>query len=539
MLIHSRQPPAAFRPIFLLFSFFVLGLLPPNAFAQAPAETTLAAQIEAVINQPGADRAFWGIEVYSPARGQTLYSLNAQRYFVPASVTKLFTTAAALDLVGPDYRFRTYVGTRGRVDESGRLLGDLHLVGGGDPDLAGCVLPYAPLPHRDELVCDPTPALDHLARQIAEKGVQVVLGDLIIDQTFFAPEPYSPDWELGDLLWSYGTPVRALSLADNTLVVRVEPGEKVGDPARILLEPFTRLYRIDNQVRTADAGSETVIHSRRPPGSRVLTLAGAITLGHGGRKLRVAVEEPSEFVGELFLSALERRSVRLQGELRVELAPAPPAPRTQANPLPVVLAERASQPLLEDVKFINKESRNLHAEMLLRVLGRMTPPESPLPERLRSAGEPPSRRGDGSAEAGLEVLRAWLANAGIDPEEVALHDGSGLARQNLVTPQAVVALLCYIETRPSAAAFRESLAIGAQDGTLAERLSSIGSRVRAKTGSLAHTNALAGYLETRAGETLLFALFANHHTLPNNRALELIDQLCAVLANLPRPRPGG
>ncbi|MFQ5664086.1 MAG: D-alanyl-D-alanine carboxypeptidase/D-alanyl-D-alanine-endopeptidase [Terriglobia bacterium] len=511
-------------------------LLPfPSALAaQEKAEAELGRRIEEIIGQGEAEKAFWGIEIYSPARGRTLYARNPHRYFQPASITKLFTTAAALALLGPDYRLRTVVGTRGRIDRTGRLLGHLYLVGGGDPDLAGCALPYTP--EEEERPCEATAILDRLAEEVAGKGIQTVTGKLVVDQTFFAPEPYAPGWVLGDLVWSYGAPVRALSLADNAVRVRVEPGERPRDPGRLTLQPFTRFYQIENRVLTAPPGGETLLYVRRDPGSRVLEISGSIALNHKGRTIKIAIEEPSEFVGELFRQALERQGVRVRGPTEAYYAPPPPFAGPAVTVLPVVLAEHLSRPLVEDIKLINKTSQNLHAEMLLRHLGRLEPPPASLAERPRSPYEPPGRRADGSAEAGAAVRRAWLANAGVDPEEVELHDGSGLSRGNLVSPHAVIELLKYVETQPGAALFRDSLPIAGVDGTLKDRMkdSAAYARVRAKTGTLDHTNALAGYLQTRTGETLLFAFFVNHHTLENEGAVKLLARLCVLLVQLPR-----
>jgi len=272
-----------------------------------------------------------------------------------------------------------------------------------------------------------------------------------------------------------------------------------------------------------------------------------MAMGSRPERMRVAVEEPAEFVGELFRQALERRGIRLLGKVYPQFSLSPPfarppdlggAPEPAAE-LSQVLAETLSQPLAEDVRLINKESQNLQAEMLLRVLGRQPPPPtpSPLPEPARARKELPPRRADGSTEAGLEVLRAWLAGVGIDPGEVALEDGSGLSRRSLLTPHAAIELLRYVETQPWRALFADSLPVAGVDGTLAERMQdpALQGRVRAKTGSLGGTNALAGYLQTRAGETLFFAIYLNHHTLPNERALELIDQICAVLVELTPP----
>ncbi len=524
----------------LILLLLVLLLALPLA-AQDAGEQELSRRIHEIVNQQDAAHGFWGIEVYAPQRGRTLYVLNADHYFTPASVTKLFTTAVALSLLGPDYRFRTVVGTRGRIDRDGRLSGNLFFVGGGDPDLASCDLPYDPAKKRDEQICDPGAALDDLAAQVAAKGVQLVAGDLIVDQSFFAPEPYGPDWSVGDMVWSYGAPVRALSLADNVLAVRVEPGEQVNQAGQLTWLPFTRFYQVENRVWTSPPDSETQLYVRRDPGSRVLEISGPIALNHKGRTLWVAMDEPSEFAGELFQQALERRSVLLQGKRDVRFAPAPPFTAEPPGALPVVLAEHFSLPLIEDVKLINKNSQNLHAEMLLRLLGRQQPPASALGDRPRKPNEPPPRRGDGSAEAGLEVLRAWLANAGVNPDEVAIRDGSGLARIGLVTPRAVVRLLSYAAEQPWGELYRDTLPVAGLDGTLKERMrdSPLRGRVRAKTGSVSDANGLAGYVETQAGEPLVFAIFANHHRLSDARVLELIDSICAALVDLPPPAKNG
>lgn len=487
------------------------------------------------MGQDAAAQAFWGLEVYAPARGRTLYTRNARHYFLPASLTKLFTTAAALDLLGPDYRFRTFVGARARIDRAGRLLGNLFFVGGGDPDLGGCSLPYTPEDEEEEPACDPTEILDRLAAQVAARGVQTVTGNLVIDQRFFAAEPYPPDWAVGDLVWGYGAPVRALALADNALTLVVEPGERPNDPGRLTLEPLTHFYRLENRTWTVSRGGETLLWVRRDPGSRVLEISGPVALNHKGREIKLAVEEPGEWIGELFRAALARQGVHVLGRTEVRFAPSPPFTSTGTAVVPVLLAEHLSLPLVAEVTLINKVSQNLHAEMLLRHLGQREPPQAALPERPRRPYQPPPRRADGSTEAGLEVLRAWLANAGIDPADVSLTDGSGLSRRNLVTPQAVVALLRTSESRPWAPLLRSSLPLAGVDGTLEAwgQNSTLRGRVRAKSGSLGHTRALAGYLQTRAGETLLFALFLNHHTLEDAEVQLLFERICETLVTLP------
>lgn len=543
-----NAPPARLLFVLLLLALPLAAQMPPPSPGQAPpalpaaptlGEAELALRLEAIIRQPNADRALWGLEIYSLARGRTLYALNPDRYFTPASVTKLFTTAAALALLRPDYRFHTLAGGRARIDSHGRLTGHLYLVGGGDPDLSGCDLPYVVEPPKpaetNKPKCDPAAVLDDLAAQVADKGVKAVAGDLVIDQWHFAPEPYPTDWTLGDIVWSYGAPVRALSLVDNTLTLQVAPGDVVGARAVVTRQPFTRFYDLQNATWTSPPGTPTQLYVRRDPGSRVVELRGAIALDDKRETLHLAIEEPSEFVGELFLDALGRRGIQVEGRIDVRYAPGPPFSGEPAVVLPVLLAEHTSRPLADDVTLINKVSQNLHAEMLLRSLGRLEPPQTPAPTAPRPPSDYPPRIADGSTEAGLEVLRAWLAGAGINPDDAALVDGSGLSRRSLVTPHAVVQLLVYAQKQPWGGLFRDSLPVAGVDGTLRDRMkgSPAEGRLRAKTGSLGRANALAGYVETKAGETLVFAIFLNHHTLDDKRALELIDQLAAALTDLP------
>ncbi len=527
-------------PLLLLPLVLPLPLSAQRRARPTAAERWLAERIGEVIGRGEADRGFWGIEVFAPQRGQTLYSLNAHRFFTPASVTKLFTSGATLAVYGADYQFRTTVETTARVDAFGRLLGDLYLVGRGDPNLSGRRLPYAVEFQKRETWEPPLVVLEKLADQVVAAGVRVITGDLIADDSFFAPERFPADWAVGDTLWSYGAAVSALAVNDNSVTLRVEPGEREGDPARLSWLPETGYFRAVNRIATVASGDRTELSLRREPGGRELTLSGTIALDQKARELVLAVDEPAEFAAAAFRALLEARGVRVEGSLRVHHATptveAPEITRAEdAAEARTVLAEHLSLPLSEGVKVILKESQNLHAEMLLRLLGRKLPPASPLPPRKLKPDERPPRLGNGSAEAGLEVLRALLANAGVNPHDVVLEDGSGLARGNLVTPHGVVQWLKFVQAQPWREAFLAALPAAGVDGTLKDRMKQgpAYNRVRAKTGTLGSVNALAGFIETQSGEPLLFAIFVNHHTLENQRALDLIDELAALLAELP------
>jgi D-alanyl-D-alanine carboxypeptidase/D-alanyl-D-alanine-endopeptidase (penicillin-binding protein 4) len=495
------------------------------SFAERPSK--VANQIDQLLTEPDVTRAFWGIEVVSLKTGKTLYTLNADKLFTPASNTKMFTTAAVLALIGPDYRFRTTVESTGMVDRHGRLNGDLVLVGRGDPNLSGRPLPYVP---RADRKLPPIRVLEDLADQVVQKGVKYVDGDVIGDDSHFLFERYGEGWTQDDLVWEWGAPVSALSINDNVLFVNVLPADRSGERAFISVSPFPEYYRIDNRIMTAPAGTGPAkVSISREPGSNQLTLWGSIPLDDKGQNYTLSIEDPAQFAAQLFRTLLERRGVTIYGRARTRhtelaslstfrvttVAPAGGGAEGQVSmtqPAALVLASYESLPIIEDLRVINKDSQNLHAELMLRLLGR-------------------ERGASGSIEGGLEVLSSFLVQAGITPDEYVLYDGSGLSRQNLVTPRAVVKLLTFAAAQPWAQMFQETMPLAGVDGTLWQRFknTSAAGRIIGKTGSLGHVTALSGYATTVRGEKLAFAILVNNHKLRGQRVRETIDQILLTL----------
>src|SRR5207248_4984028 len=258
---------------------------------------TLKKQIEEILSQPDLQRGFWGIEIISATSGKVLYSLNSGKLFTPASNTKLFTTAAALALIGPEYKFRTTVETNGSLDKYGRLTGDVILVGRGDPTLSGRELPYTTRTQRGD---DPTKVLEQLADELAKKGVKYVDGDLIADDSYFAFERYGDGWSQDDLVWADGAPVSALTINDNVVFVNILPGAHPGDKAFVSITPFADYYTIDNRLMTTPTGSARRLYINREPGSTELTLWGTIPIDDPGANEGLAIEDPAEFAANLF-----------------------------------------------------------------------------------------------------------------------------------------------------------------------------------------------------------------------------------------------
>ncbi len=508
------------------------------AAAKKPSKKDLAKEITAVITQPPLDRAHWGIDVVDLETGKTLFSQNAEQFFLPASNTKLFTTAAALAIAGPEYRFRTTVEAEGRIDGHGRLLGDLAIIGRGDPNISSRALPYALKTQRTP---PHTQILEEMADQVARSGLKTVDGDLIGDDTYYAFERYAEGWALDDLQWVDGAPVSALSFNDNVVFVNIQPGEQPGDKAMITVEPETGYYELDNRVGTSVAGVTKRIGIHRDPGSKKIVLWGSLPQGDAGMKEPLAIEDPAEFVAQLFRTLLERRGITIRGKARARhgegaqfFDPIPPPAKlpapgidnpaaSPANPPSAtpqqpgatqVLAEHFSAPLLDDIRVTNKTSQNLHAELALRLAG-----------KLRGPG--------GSFEGGREAVKQFLLQAGLKEDEFTFLDGSGLSRRDLVTPAATVQLLIYAARQPWGAAFEESLPVSGMDGSLADRFQNTPAAglIHAKTGSLSHVNALSGYGQTQKGRRFVFSIFCNNHNLPGSKALAAIDEIVELLVN--------
>ena len=505
----------------------------------------LSKDIVAVLSQPPLSRAHWGVDVVDLDTGKAIYSQNSDQLFLPASNAKLFTTAAALAIAGPDYRFRTTVEAEGKVDENGRLLGDLAIVGRGDPNISGRVLPYALKTQRTP---PHTQILEEMADQVARNGLKIVDGDVIGDDTFYAFEPYAEGWAWDDLQWIDGAPVSALTFNDNVVFVNILPGEHPGDKAVITIEPETSYYEVDNRVVTSVAGMTKRVGIHRDPGSKKIVLWGSLPLGDAGMKEPMSIEDPAEFVAQLFRTLLERRGITIRGKTRARhsegaqffdqqiphpanalgtgpaASPAVNSPTTAAvqpqQPPDLnatankVLAEHFSPPLLDDIRVTNKVSENLHAELALRLAGKL--------------------RGDGgSFEGGVAAVKQFLLQAGLKEDEFTFLDGSGLSRRDLVTPAATVQLLIYAARQPWGPVFEESLPVSGVDGSLSDRFQKTPAAglIHAKTGSLSHVNALSGYGQTQSGERFVFSIFCNNHNLPASKVLAAIDAVMQILVS--------
>jgi D-alanyl-D-alanine carboxypeptidase/D-alanyl-D-alanine-endopeptidase (penicillin-binding protein 4) len=488
----------------------------------------ISKRIDKYLAAPELQRGFFGIFVIDAESGKTVYEMNADKLFTPASNTKLFTTATAMALVGPQYRVETTVETNGALQSNGTLKGDLILVGRGDPNLSGRVLPYNGKTERQ------TPhlrVLEQLADNLVASGVREVDGDIVGDDSAYAFERYGAGWGQDDLMWSDGAPASALTINDNTIFVTVAPGT-VGEHAKITLDPDVTYYEIDNRVMTAASHvAPRELAMNREPGAKRLTVWGTIPADDAGWSQAIAIDDPAEYAATALREMLTKRGVvvhgkeraahRLTSELPIyaldiktagEHAEHGGAAASESQPTRTVLARVPSRPLADDIVVTNKVSQNLHAELQLREVGML-------------------HGGEKSLEAALAAEKKFLMSIGLDENEFRLYDGSGMSTHNLVSPRAITKLLTWTQQQPWAEQFRASLPLGGYDGSLSDRFTGSVSRgrVRAKTGTLTQTSCLSGFAETSGGRKLVFAVLVNHHDLTGNGAKKVIDRVVELL----------
>lgn len=450
---------------------------------------TIGTRIDKLLSaSPVAQQAFWGIRVIDLKTGATVYSKNQNQFFVPASNTKLFSTALALSRLGPGHRFRTTITSPKPPDSSGRVE-ELRFVGGGDPGLSGRAIPY----EYDSPPADPLRYVEQFAQQLADMGLKHVAGDVIGDDSAYAREPYPEGWALDDPIYSYGAPVSALLLNDGMFTLRVVPA-LIGEGPAIEWTPAVHGMVIHNYAVT---GASTKLKYVRLPGDFELAISGTVA---EVQEEYLGMENPALFAAAALRDALMKRGVRISGSARVEHSPAPGFSS---------LITHESPPLIEYLRVINKESQNLYAELMLLEVARV-------------------RTGIGSREAGIAELKMFLRAIGISDRQYYFEDASGLSRKTLVTPLTVTKLLEHMYRSPHREAWISTLPVGGEDGTLGKRFSRRpgASAIQAKTGSITHVNALSGYAGRYA-----FSILVNNSNDPAAPVRRLIDQIALTLVH--------
>lgn len=482
-LFCSSQGRIALALVFLLF----LG-----TGAHPPVPATLTSRINAIISDAPVNSALWGIYVVDLQTGRPLYRLNETSTMIPASNLKLLTTATALDVLGPDYRYTTRLHHVGTI-ENGTLRGDLILEGAGDPTFGS------------QAMEGPDPLVTW-ANQLKAQGVTRIEGRIIGDDNIFAEEPYADGWDVSYIgRESWAAPAGGLSYRDN-LVDLILDAPQVGQAPTLEEEPAGYLS-VRNRVTTRGRRSHNGLTINRPLGSETVVLEGAVRQAYRGT-LRLPVNDPTAFTLHAFREHLRRAGIHVEEAsfIDIDALDAPPTYDTETP-----LLTHTSPPLHEMVPLINKASNNFYAEQVFRTFS----------------------WGGTTNGSGRRVVET-LSQLDVPVRGLSIQDGSGLSRKDMVTPEAMVSLLAKMYLHPARDIFLASLPRGGEDRTTLEyRL--VGVPAQAKTGSLGYARALSGYVTSASGRPLAFSILANHYSAPSYRIQEAID---AIVVELTAPSDG-
>jgi len=468
---------------FALSLIVVAGVGRPECSTAQP----LQSRIESLLDDRRAENAFWGVSIYDLARDSLLYSRNGRRGFLPASNQKLFTTAAALDLLGTTHRYETTLAFDGTTKDS-VMQGDLRLQGVGDPTFGSTARGMS----------DP---LREWAQRLAEMGVRRIEGRLIGDDDVFLDGFYPDGWSTNYLTRQKGQQigVRAggLSYRDNTVPVTVRATQP-GAPPDVSTQP-EGVLDVDNQAVTSERWRGSTLLINRTFSTNKVVLTGAVARSYEGER-NVPVSDPTAFTLRIFLKRLQEAGI--ETDLDLVDVDAVEDSGSEGEPLFVHI----SPPLSEIVEVINKRSNNFYAEQVFRTYG-----------------------WGGSTRGGIRRTEAFLRRAGIDTRALSINDGSGLSRKDLVTPRALRELLVHMSEHPAWDSYLGSLPRGGErNTTLSLRLGR--TAVQAKTGSLSFIRSLSGYVERPDGGRVAFVLFANNYTGPSYQITHTMDEIVRLLA---------
>lgn len=461
----------------------------------------LRRELEYVFSDPSFATSHWGVAIQSAKTGEYLYLRNENKAFMPASNMKLFTTAAALLALGPDYRLVTRLYANGPVDANGVLQGDLVIVGCGDPSLSGR--------WENGKV---TAVFERWADSLRHRGIKKITGRVVGDGRYFNDEAMGSGWPWDDMTDWYSAQISALTFNDNCVDITVNPGDSLGAASRLRLDPNTAYVQVINRSATA---RHTDLNYRRDLGRNRVICRGTISRTDHDVKESVTVENPARYAAFVFTEILMDRGIRV-GAAAIDVNDTTDYPVIDYPVLPI--ATHSSPPLSEIVRMTNKESQNLFAELLLRIVG-------------HEAGD------GGSADSGEKAAKRIFERMGISPEQLNMSDGSGLSREDLVTPLSVIKLLRYMRQDNKAGdAFYASLPIAGIDGTIEGRMKFTAAKnnVHAKTGYIGRVRSLSGYVTTRDNEELIFSMICNNYSSPTGNANYLQDLVCERLANFSR-----
>jgi D-alanyl-D-alanine carboxypeptidase/D-alanyl-D-alanine-endopeptidase (penicillin-binding protein 4) len=458
----------------------------------------LQSKIRFTLQKPELRRGNIGVKIVSLDTGKTVFEQNSDKYFMPASNMKVFTVAAAIEKLSPNFQFVTSVYAPAMPDENGVIKGDLTIYGRGDISFSTAFSEG-----------DYYKGLDNLVEKIAQSGVKKIEGNLIGDESYFRGDSLPGSWEWDDLQWYYGAGISALSLNDNAVDLRILPGSN-GASCIAQVLPNNNIVRIINKCTTS--GTKRNLQVTKKLDQNIIEISGTMPFNDSGYTGYIAVSRPADLFIALLRQRLEQKGITITGQNRTFNN----ANFSSANKIEIAKLESTQLSIIAQKTL--KPSQNLYTETLLWTLGEQLGDKTNLNAT--------------SAEKGLDVVKKFLQGIGVAPDGIVQYDGSGLSRHNLVTPEAVVQVYQYMAKSPYSIAWNAALTIGGVDGTLKNRFkgTSAEANVRGKTGTIDQVSSLSGYLTSTSGEKFVFSIIVNGVN-PTSLRTKTIDEIVIALSD--------
>ena len=469
--------------IFTIIFLSIIWLFPERIHAQKPesAESVFVKTVETILGNSCLRKQNFGIKIHSLERNKTLYSVNSHRLFAPASNVKLLTTAMALKRLRPEYRFKT--GLYATTPVGGETLrGDIFIKGFGDPNLV-------------------SEQMWLLVKELKNIPLRKVHGDIIADASFFDNNLRVKTWKKGGVE-AYNAPLGALSFNFNTVTVHINPGEKPGDRPVVVVDPNIEFIRVDNRARTVSKSKRSrLIVNRIDRGSHnEITISGVVSVNHARETYYLNITRPAYYAASVFKEYLRQEGVEVTGKVRVGFVPEGA----------YEILSHSSMPLSLILRGLNKFSNNFVAEQILKTIG------------ADIYGSP------GTTLNGLRAMDEYMQSLKYKPEGFSILDGSGLSRQNRLSPDQIVSVFqdmyADLGVYPE---FISALGVMGRDGNVLKRMNGHNSaeRARVKTGTLNSVSALSGYFQSADGERFAFSILMNDLKCSNGQAKRLQDRI--------------
>lgn len=447
-----------------------------------------------LLKNPSLKNTSYGISIISAKKKSPLFSHRDSDLFSLASNMKLLVTSAALDYLGPDFEYKTNVEAHGTITTSGELKGDLIIIGSGDPNLSGRF-------HDGNILAIP----ESWANAIRKRGIRVITGDIIADDRIFDRIYINPNWPENQLSEWYCAPSCGLSFNDNCVDIVLKPREKPGNIVTLGVNPDTSYFTIFNSCVYTASKKDHAYSLYRKPETNQIFIKGKFWVNASPEKTWVSVHNPALYLATVFKEVLEKNGITVLGSARV-------IDERDSDTNREIIAQTTTT--MEQTVFVtNKKSQNFYAEQIMKTLGAQI-------------------KGRGTLEAGIEVVHGFMSKLGFETDEYQIEDGSGLSKGNRLSPTMLTSLLAYMYNHPHGKVLWDSLPTSGIDGGLRRRMLAprYQGKIHAKTGYIAKTSTLSGYVDTSGGDVLAFSILVND--LKNlGTVMKLQDEICQALVD--------